>query len=81
MITYVDGLGQSGSKYADKYAEENLISTTCIAAPDRFREAVSEHERKRAITINGVVVIDDIVVTGRSLSQNVERFLKENMHF
>jgi hypoxanthine phosphoribosyltransferase len=58
-----------------------LISTTCIVAPERFAEAATEHERKRGITINGVVIIDDIAVTGRSLSENAEQFLKDHFQF
>ncbi len=78
MVTYVDGLGKSGSKYADRYAEENLISTTCIVAPDNFAARVAEYEKKGGIPIKGVVIIDDILATGRTLSENVARFFKEN---
>jgi hypothetical protein len=81
MVTYVDGLGKSGSRYADRYAEENLISTTCVVEPQGFLDRVAEHEEKRGITINGVIIIDDIAATGRSIAGNVERFIKSNGQF
>lgn len=81
IITYVDGQGKSGSRYADRYAEENLISTTCVVAPDTFSEKVSEHEEKRSVTVNGVVIIDDIAATGRSLAENVDKFVAAHSQF
>jgi hypoxanthine phosphoribosyltransferase len=81
IVTYVDGPGKSGSRYADRYAEENLISTTCVADPKYFSEKVIEHEEKRGVVINGVVIIDDIVATGNSLAENIETFVKNNAQF
>jgi hypothetical protein len=81
MVTYVDGPGKSGSRYADRYAEENLISTTCVVDPNAFMERVSEHEEKRGITVNGVIIVDDIAATGRAMAENVARFIKVNAQF
>jgi hypothetical protein len=81
MVTYVDGPAKSGSRYADRYAEENLISTSCVVDPNSFSERVVEHEEKRNITINGVIIIDDIAATGRTLASNVDRFIKDNLKF
>jgi hypothetical protein len=81
MVTYVDGPGKSGSRYADRYAEENLISTSCVVDPKSFSERVVEHEEKRSVTINGVIIIDDIAATGKSLAGNVDQFVRENAQF
>lgn len=81
IVTYVDGPAKSGSRYADRYVEENLISTTCVMEEGSFDSKVTEHEERRGLTINGVVIIDDIAATGRSLSDNVTRFVKKNLVF
>jgi hypothetical protein len=81
MVTYVDGPAKSGSRYADRYAEENLISTQCVVAPETFAQRVPEHEERRGITVNGVVIVDDFAATGRSLASNLENFVNENSSF
>jgi hypothetical protein len=81
MVTYVDGAGKSGSRYADKYAEENLISTGCVVGPEAFARRVAEHEAGRGVTIDGVVIIDDIAATGQSLSENIDRFMIQHRTF
>jgi hypothetical protein len=81
LVTYVDGPAKSGSRYADRYAEENLISVSCVVDPSNFVRRAVEHEEKRGLTINGVVIIDDIAATGQSLSENVREFLKEARKF
>ncbi|MFJ7437001.1 hypothetical protein ACIQW5_05015 [Methylorubrum thiocyanatum] len=81
MVTYVDGPAKSGSRYADKYAEENLISSTCVIEPELFAKRAVEHESKRNVTINGVVIVDDIAATGQSLADNVSEFLDNHAVF
>jgi hypothetical protein len=81
MVTYVDGPAKSGSRYADRYAEENLISTSCVVDPKGFSERGLEHEEKRNITVNGVIIIDDIAATGRTLAGNIDKFIRDNLRF
>lgn len=81
VVTYVDGPAKSGSRYADKYAEENLISTSCVIGPESFAKRVIEHEEKRGVTVSGIVIVDDIAATGQSLSENIGRFMAENQQF
>jgi hypothetical protein len=50
-------------------------------APNGFSTRVVEHEEKRNVTINGVIIIDDIAATGRSLADNVDKFIKDNLKF
>ncbi|RUU22748.1 hypothetical protein EOD10_05775 [Mesorhizobium sp. M7A.T.Ca.TU.009.01.3.2] len=78
VVSYVDGPAKSGSRYADRYAEENLISTTSVIGSEGFSQRISEYEEKRGITVNGVVIIDDIAATGAGLSENVEKFVQSN---
>ena len=80
-VTYVDGPAKSGSKFAEKYVEVNLISTQCVLEPHAFASQVDDYEKKTGITINGVVIIDDIAATGRSLADNVGEFVQRNLQF
>ncbi|MBB2157615.1 AAA family ATPase [Gluconacetobacter diazotrophicus] len=73
VITYVDGEGKSGQKYASIYAEENFIATTAILPPSSFEEAYQQHVRTHGIP-KVIVIVDDIVGTGRSLAANVKKF-------
>lgn len=78
VITYVDGEGKSGQKYASLYAEENLITTKAIISPSSFAA-----DYQRYVKLNGVpkviVVIDDLVGTGKSLATNIKKFHDNNL--
>ena len=80
VVTYVDGEGKSGQRYASDFAEENTISRNAILPPSTFEAAF----RKFTLTYrNGeapkaVVIIDDVVATGRSLAKNVTCFVEEH---
>jgi len=78
VVTYVDGPGKSGAKYASKYAEENLISATSVVEQADFPAALRELEKRRDNRVNGVVLIDDLVATGGSLSGNLKGFIERN---
>lgn len=78
VITYVDGEGKSGQKYASLYAEENLVATTAILPPSSFQSAYDEHVKQHGVP-KVIVIIDDIVGTGKSLSENIEKFYYQNV--
>ncbi|RWJ05665.1 ATP-binding protein [Mesorhizobium sp.] len=78
VITYVDGEGKSGQRYASLYAEENLIATTAIMPPSSFQEAYRRHVEQHGIP-KVVVVVDDMVGTGQSLAANMKKFHDENL--
>jgi hypothetical protein len=78
LVTYVDGPAKSGQFYASRYAEENLIATDCVKEMRDFSAAVVEHENSNSVSVNGVVIVDDIVGTGRSLGENLRTFCQEN---
>ncbi|OXT01963.1 hypothetical protein B7H23_03225 [Notoacmeibacter marinus] len=78
VITYVDGEGKSGQKYASLYAEENLISTTAILPPSSFQEAYQRHIEQHGVP-KVIVVVDDMVGTGQSLAANMKKFHDKNL--
>tara|TARA_R110000782_G_scaffold186017_3_gene276044 strand:- start:1999 stop:5196 length:3198 start_codon:yes stop_codon:yes gene_type:complete len=78
VITYVDGEGKSGQRCASIYAEENFIATTSILPPSSFQTAYQQHCDKYGVP-KVIVVVDDIVGTGQSLSTNIKKFHDENL--
>lgn len=80
-VTYVDGVAKSGAKYAEKYAEENLISTTCVIEPSDIATAITNLESRRGKPMRGLVIVDDIAATGTSLASDVGTFVTRNRTF
>lgn len=78
VITYVDGEGKSGQKYASLYAEENLVSTTAILPPSTFDEAYRKHVGLHGVP-KVIVIVDDMVGTGQSLAANISKFHDSNL--
>jgi len=78
VVTYIDGEGKSGQYYASRYAEENGIATRAMLSPAKFSEALVQYENKGETSVRAVVIIDDIICSGDSLSRNFERFFEEN---
>jgi hypothetical protein len=81
IITYVDGPGKSGAEYARLYAEQNFINARCVKERGTFVEDVHYHLDRISSQIHAVVIVDDIVGTGDSLSENLREFLKQNGTF
>lgn len=77
-IVYVDGEGKSGQLLSRRYAEENKLSTQSITKSDNFSSWIKRAEDQLNVTFNGIVIIDDIAVTGKSLSSNLDAFIKSN---
>ncbi|KZK84862.1 Archaeal ATPase [Pseudovibrio sp. Ad13] len=78
VISYVDGEGKSGQKYASLYAEENLVSTTAILPPSTFNESYQRHVEKHGVP-KVIVIVDDMVGTGKSLAKNLKTFHDNNL--
>jgi hypothetical protein len=76
-VTYLDGEGKSGQYYASKYAEENNIGTQSIIPPSNFGSRFQEYEEKYG-KVAAIIVVDDIVATGRSWVKNINEFLRQN---
>lgn len=77
LITYVDGPGKSGSYYALRYAEENLIHSKCVIEPSNLTSEMKEIENNDR-ELGGLVIIDDIAASGKQLSGNLTEFLSAN---
>jgi hypothetical protein len=80
VITYVDGEGKSGQRYASDLAEENKISRKAILPPSSFDKALREYIRtvRKGTPPKAVVIVDDVVATGKSLARNVGRFIQQH---
>ena len=77
IVTYVDGEGKSGQSHASMFAEMNLISSECIFPPGEFEKRLAKH-KAAGESVDVVVVVDDLVGTGRSLLSNVSSFIDAN---
>ncbi|MDB5575311.1 MAG: hypothetical protein JWR80_487 [Bradyrhizobium sp.] len=78
VVTYVDGPGKSGAKFAERYAEVNLISSTCVVEQKDIAGSIDGVELKQGRPTSGIVIVDDIAATGTSLSKNVSAFVEHN---
>ena len=76
-ITYVDGPGKSGAQLASLYAEENLISTTCVKEISEI-SLITEKRRKLPEGVSSIVIVDDFIGSGKSLSEGLLEFYKTN---
>lgn len=78
VVTYVDGPAKSGARYAERYAEVNLISSTCVVEQKDIAGSIDAIEAKQGRTTSGIVIVDDIAATGSTLSKNVRSFVEQN---
>ncbi len=80
VVTYVDGEGKSGQRYASDLAEENRISRRSILPPSSFEKAFRQYVEtlRKGKPPKVVIIVDDVVATGKSLSQNVTRFVQQH---
>jgi len=77
-ITYVDGPGKSGNQYARAYAKENSILVECVQEPSKLGKRLAISGRDSQPLPAAVVLVDDFVGTGRTLSAGLEAFLGEH---
>lgn len=77
LVTWVDGPGKSGNVLAGLYAEENRIAQKVVVAPEAIRAEI-EQAAAESRPISAIVIVDDFVGTGDSLSKNLEIFVREN---
>ncbi|MFV3290868.1 ATP-binding protein [Pseudomonas sp. X4] len=74
-VTFADGIGKSGLQYARMYAKSNAITTTCIFDPATITRKLSN--LKDEIPPKAVVLIDDVVGSGDTLSSGILNFGEE----
>lgn len=77
VLTYVDGEGKSGQRYASDYAEANLIETLGILSPSSFEKEFESFTEKHGAP-KAIVIIDDIVGTGGTLSKKMTAFVNRH---
>ncbi len=77
LVTYVDGPGKSGAQFCSLYAEENLISTSCIKEISEIN-SWSEKGKPLPEGINTIVIVDDFIGTGRTLVDGITMFYEKN---
>jgi len=77
-ITYVDGPGKSGSQYARTYAKENGILLDCVQEPGRLGKRLAGRQDGTEELPGAIVIVDDLIATGQSLSGRLEGFAGEN---
>lgn len=77
IVTYIDGEGKSGQRYAADFAEENKIDVKAIISPASFRRDYEAFQKAFGTPL-GIVIIDDIVGTGGSLAGNLRSFVEQN---
>lgn len=63
IVTYLDGPGHSGAEYARRYGDENQIYPDNICALNQVQELLTKRP-----DIKGVVMPDDFIGTGKTLS-------------
>jgi len=80
-VCYIDGEAKSGQRLAALYAEENNIPAKSVLSSNHFSEGINKVEKLHNTSLNSIVVVDDIIATGKSFSDNFEKFLKENYKF
>tara|TARA_R110001583_G_scaffold174078_1_gene328384 strand:+ start:935 stop:4006 length:3072 start_codon:yes stop_codon:yes gene_type:complete len=76
-ITYVDGPGKSGAQFSSYYAEENLISTTCIKEISEIDSSIGKGKLGSG-DVSNIIIIDDFIGTGASLSAGLLEFYRKN---
>lgn len=74
LVTYIDGEGKSGQYYSSRYAEENLIAQSCVFNSGNLSEVIRGRQRE-GVKTSAIVVIDDIIATGRSIATNLQVFI------
>ena len=77
LLTYADDPGKSGASYASLYAEENGIRADLVVAPESLENKFKEKVAQGA-TVNGIILIDDIAATGRTLCRVLKGFLSNH---
>ncbi|MDW4499159.1 AAA family ATPase [Sulfitobacter sp. D35] len=77
IVTYVDGPAKSGAEYAALFAEVNRIRSDLVVEPQKLASTLTEIEEK-GFRIEAVVIVDDLVATGGTLSEKLTEFVKEN---
>jgi hypothetical protein len=78
IVTYLDGPGKSGAEYANLYAEENRIWNGAVLEMGNFSRQLQQYEQKNALSASAVVIVDDILGSGKELGRGIKAFCERN---
>ena len=73
LVSYLDGPGKSGSRYAKLYADENGIYADNVVE----RSQIGARLQKSSEHIRGLVFVDDLIGSGRSAAGNFEDLMND----
>lgn len=73
LVSYLDGPGKSGARYAKLYADENNIYVTNVIE----RSMLGAHLQKNPMETKAVVFVDDLIGTGKSAAENFEQLAND----
>ena len=74
FLTYLDGPGKSGNQYARLYAKENGILLDCVQEPYKLNRFLEDKDGSTERP-SAIVLIDDIIGSGRTLSEGLTHFI------
>ena len=77
IVSYVGGPGKSSTHLARLLCKEAKISVNCILEPQRIAERIKKHEEHYKVTINGVLVVDDLIASGNTMEEGLEAMTTE----
>jgi len=71
VVTFIDGEGKSGARFAHDYAEENAIAADCVVSPLKLRDRLLDPVKRPG----ALIIVDDIAATGQSVCDNLDKVL------
>ncbi len=72
LVSYLDGPGKSGARFAKLYIDENQMYNENLVERGHLKEALGKHE-----SLEAVVFVDDFVGTGKSVREYLAKFVSE----
>lgn len=79
LVTYLAGPGKSGVKYANLYAEENIIATSCVVDIEQLETRINVEAG--VDDIHAVLIIDDLAASGNTLVTELKEFFGRHRTF
>jgi hypothetical protein len=76
LVTYFDGPGKSGNTFARRYAKESGILLDCVMEPSRIGQRIADCVNPLEAP-RGIVVVDDLLGSGKTMQQNLSKFIDE----
>jgi len=78
IVTHVDGQGKSGAHHSALYCQENEISASLNIEVGKVTQTI-ESNHKDGKDIEGIIIVDDFIGTGKSFAGNFKSFIAGNI--